>query len=537
MNEVMESWRGAITQWASAHPLRVDAVMAGAAAVAALWLLVTLVRMMLPKRKFEAPASSQADVVEKRGEPDIFKSEKKRSAAAKPSAPEPAPAPPAAEKPSVVIDEPELVSRETADISAPSEEYTAPSPAAADVVDDFMADEEPDIEIDTSWVGDQPLSDEAVAQIDAMLEAEIFEESDGLSLEEDDLDDLPALPPHDAPPSIDAPLSKLDPYGSTISETPANDPFEADDDDAFDNALDALKRQDASNAPGGASEPPPPIAPPSYVDVSVFTPQRVQPDQAFILQTIFHVDDQADDVASIAAAIDPQAQRRVTKTLRQAVQQGQIITASLDIPSATIDQPVQAFVWRGDIEPLQFIVTVPAQEEAVSTLAKLQVALDGVPVASAVWRIVLTPDADVANEDGAYVPLQRYRRAFVSYSSQDRVEVLKRVQGLQAAGLEVFQDVLDLAPGDRWANELYRHIDDADAFYLFWSESSAKSEWVAKEWRYALERSATHPDRRPDICPVILTAPPPTPPQELSDRHFNDILAYVLKAHESAARS
>lgn len=329
---------------------------------------------------------------------------------------------------------------------------------------------------------------------------------------------------------------------------------EEEEDAAFEDALDDMKRamsveveEDADQSDPNVTRMENPFArlsekqknesAPDLVDVSVFTPQRVRPAEAFILQAIFHVEEQKPQVASVAAAIDPGAQERMTKTLRQAVADGQIISAALDIPGATIDQPVQAFVWRGDIEPLQYIVTIPPLDESVSVLAKLQVAVDGVPVASAVWRIALSSDADVANETGAYVPLARYRRAFVSYSSKDRLEVLKRVQGLQAAGLEVFQDVLDLEPGERWAKALYKHIDDADAFYLFWSENSAASEWVAKEWRYALERAATHPENRPDICPVILTAPPPMPPAELADRHFNDILAYVVQAHEQAARA
>jgi hypothetical protein len=45
---------------------------------------------------------------------------------------------------------------------------------------------------------------------------------------------------------------------------------------------------------------------------------------------------------------------------------------------------------------------------------------------------------------------RRYRKAFISYASPDRGEVLKRVQMLRLARIRYFQDVLRLEPGDRW---------------------------------------------------------------------------------------
>ena len=39
--------------------------------------------------------------------------------------------------------------------------------------------------------------------------------------------------------------------------------------------------------------------------------------------------------------------------------------------------------------------------------------------------------------------------AFISYSSDDRDEVLSRVQMLSISGIDYFQDVMTLEPGDR----------------------------------------------------------------------------------------
>lgn len=89
---------------------------------------------------------------------------------------------------------------------------------------------------------------------------------------------------------------------------------------------------------------------------------------------------------------------------------------------------------------------------------------------------------------------------------------LRRVQAFRIAGISVFQDVLDLDPGQRWERALYREIDLCDVFLLFWSRAAAASEWVAKEIDYALNRKRGDDERPPAIQPVPIEGPPPTPP-------------------------
>src|SRR5262245_65431847 len=105
-----------------------------------------------------------------------------------------------------------------------------------------------------------------------------------------------------------------------------------------------------------------------------------------------------------------------------------------------------------------------------------------------------------------------YRYAFVSYAAEDRKEVLKRVQMLDATRTAFFQDVLSLDPGARWTKELYKRIDKCDLFLLFWSSAAKRSEWVIKEAEYALARQSSDPAGGPGIVPVILEGTPPVPP-------------------------
>lgn len=121
--------------------------------------------------------------------------------------------------------------------------------------------------------------------------------------------------------------------------------------------------------------------------------------------------------------------------------------------------------------------------------------------------------------------LHHIRKAFASYASPDRDEVLGRIQGMQkiAPDLDVFLDVVKLRSGEGREKKLWQVIPENDVFYLFWSAAAKASPWVEKEWKCALNSRGEG-----FIDPVPLVSPEEVqPPDELSKKHFNDwILAY-----------
>jgi V8-like Glu-specific endopeptidase len=138
-------------------------------------------------------------------------------------------------------------------------------------------------------------------------------------------------------------------------------------------------------------------------------------------------------------------------------------------------------------------------------------------------------DISMKNEEGrheitgfAFIP----KSAFASYASEDRLEVLSRLEGLKKGlkNLEIFTDVLTLRSGDNWLNKIDACLNTCDIFYLFWSTAAANSKWVNWEWRTALEKRGINfidpfPLESPDIIP---------PPKELSSLHFNSLyLNYI----------
>src|SRR6185295_5982471 len=83
-----------------------------------------------------------------------------------------------------------------------------------------------------------------------------------------------------------------------------------------------------------------------------------------------------------------------------------------------------------------------------------------------------------------------------------------------------------LRAGERWQPELERSIQRADVFQLFWSRHAMRSEYVQKEWRYALSLG-----RANFVRPVYWQDPLPAdeklglPPRELREVHFSKLSA------------
>jgi hypothetical protein len=268
------------------------------------------------------------------------------------------------------------------------------------------------------------------------------------------------------------------------------------------------------------------------VDFSVMAPQKVTCGQMFLLQVFLHTPDEAEAARALALEFDPMAKRLGTSQLEVDLLPGSVIMVELYLPGMEIDEPVQRLTWKSRTTSIQFGVSVPTDARQGPLLGRLVLHHDGIPVGSLRFKLDVSPKGAgpslmLQQLEGAP---QRYQEAFISYSSQDRSEVLKRVQMLDRFHIRFFQDVLNLEPGTRWEQELYRHIDTCDLFLLFWSSASKASEWVDKEVQYALARRKESGSELPEIVPILIEGPPvPLPPEYLAHLHFNDRLLYFME--------
>jgi hypothetical protein len=207
---------------------------------------------------------------------------------------------------------------------------------------------------------------------------------------------------------------------------------------------------------------------------------------------------------------------------------GSELTVVVRLDPLVVRDPRDTLLWDGEIASVPFVVDVPAGLRAGSYPGQISLLRGGLLLT----RLAFDVAVGAATAEAAPLALRRQvvRSAFASYASQDRAEVLRRVQGIGAAGIDVFLDVLSLRAGDDWEAALLRNIQERDVFYLFWSAAARRSQWVDREWRHALRERGVdfiHP------IPLVDPAEAPPPP-ELATRHFNDLILACLRSQAAA---
>ncbi len=271
-----------------------------------------------------------------------------------------------------------------------------------------------------------------------------------------------------------------------------------------------------------------------FVDCTLFGPPRVETGETALLQAFVHIPERGGEAKSLAQEFDDEATRRGLTSLDMQVERGTLLLFELRQLRGVEESEnfPRSVVWRGQTASVEFTLTPRACAKSVA--GHVRVSQGGVPLGKVGFKIkvVHAPMTEAKPQLPESVPIgqaTRYRYAFISYASEDRDEVLRRVQMLAPLKIRHFHDVMDLDPGDRWEQELYRHIDKSDVLFLFWSKAARNSEWVGKEVSYALARKTGNTDALPDIIPILLEGPPPVkPPPELADLHFNDRVLYFM---------
>ena len=271
---------------------------------------------------------------------------------------------------------------------------------------------------------------------------------------------------------------------------------------------------------------------------SVFAPAAVEPGAIFLVQVFAHSPEQEARVAALAREFDETTQRRAVVGLEPSVIEGERLSFELLLPGLLVDDPVRSMVWNGRPEAVQFGVSVPTSFGPQAVIGTVTISRDLVPIGHLKFKVTVRGPGAMPSPVTKTAPthgMHHYRRAFISYATTDRNEVLKRTQMLAGVGIEFFQDILTVRPGELWERRLYTEIDLCDLFLLFWSSAAKKSPWVLKEVRYALTLQSGNVFAHPEILPVIIEGPPPVaPPAELAHLHFNDRMIYFMKPRRTS---
>jgi hypothetical protein len=96
---------------------------------------------------------------------------------------------------------------------------------------------------------------------------------------------------------------------------------------------------------------------------------------------------------------------------------------------------------------------------------------------------------------------------FLSYSHHDRDLAHALAKRLRAAGFQVWDPGTEILPGDNWASELGKALDDADAMVVLVSPEALASDWMQHEIEFALGSQRL----KGRLVPVVVRPTPDLP--------------------------
>jgi TIR domain len=266
------------------------------------------------------------------------------------------------------------------------------------------------------------------------------------------------------------------------------------------------------------------------ISFSVWSMATVRPGEVITLDVFLHKPEQTPSLLGLIDRIQRLAGRSEPSSLRTEgpvqFRRGTTLTVKVSIEGCSVSPPIKMITWTGEIGSATFVLRVPLICPRGQKVGRVSIKATGLEIATIQFVVDVSKASD---RKGAILESKKtyHRTAFASYATADRDAVLARVQGIQKIQptLNVFLDVMKLRSGDDWKRRLEEEIVKAGVFYLFWCRHARRSEWVGREWRYALRAKGLD-----FIDPVPFEPPDKAPPPwRLSGKkHFNDpILAFM----------
>ena len=180
------------------------------------------------------------------------------------------------------------------------------------------------------------------------------------------------------------------------------------------------------------------------VSFSVTSPLTIVPTEPFVLGVWAHLDHQREEMLNRARHEQGEKLRVASRgpvPIRR--RQDTELTAKLHIPAFST-QVEDTIEWSGEIGHVSFVLTAPVGQPRGPLTGSLVVYAGVLRLAR--LEFILEVGARSTAIHRAKSRERRVRRGFASYASDDRTEVLARIQGMQkiAPMLDVFVDALSL---------------------------------------------------------------------------------------------
>ena len=262
----------------------------------------------------------------------------------------------------------------------------------------------------------------------------------------------------------------------------------------------------------------PPVTPPRVADVefSALFPKHFLKGEYSVLEIYIYEQTQRHIIEQALASGGDAVKEKRGSAFR--ISEENVVRVRLESadPEVQILGSDEAQIWYGNYLVFDFSVYLSETYPKRQLMFTATVLINEVPAT----RLRFTAECNTLREQKLEVSREDILSAFISYASQDRARVAAIIQGMRKArpDMDVFFDVDSLRSGENWRRALRAEIERRDILFLCWSLAAKESEWVDREWRYALENKGLDciepiPIDPPNVCP---------PPKELASKHFND---------------
>jgi len=274
--------------------------------------------------------------------------------------------------------------------------------------------------------------------------------------------------------------------------------------------------------------------PPPGVSVAAYAPPQVRRDNQFLVQIYFFAEAFAGTVEKAAVQANAAATQVASDTTT--LSEGEVYVVALEAAGGSVLTAPVTFTWDGRWKVARFGMSVPSAFQGDTLVCTAAVATGGRLLGSISFSLSVASGAAAVPDVHERAVIRR-DKGFVSYSSKDRVEVLKRVSVIDAAGLNLFFDQVNLKAGEIFEERIHDEVDDCDVFLLFWSRHAADSPWVKAETERAVKRQPPGKNINPRIAPIPLEdewiRPPPSLEGKIHFRSaFHDALMASLRESE-----
>lgn len=252
----------------------------------------------------------------------------------------------------------------------------------------------------------------------------------------------------------------------------------------------------------------------SQVQFSAIVPKRFTKGDYAMIDIAVYEEVYRNIVDRVIANADDEVKEVVASS--QEIVDNTVIRIKLSSPDIELTDCDETQKWQGKYLTFSFPVEIPSNYAKKQMLFIATVYFNDV-IAT---KLKFIANCSTSREQKIQLTREDVLTAFISYASQDRSRVATIIQGMQKArpDMDIFFDVESLRSGEDWESALRREIEKRDILFLCWSNYARTSEWVEKEWRYALLNKGIDA-----IEPVPLVSPVECPPpEELKSKHFND---------------